>query len=54
MQVADTMSKNTWLLCFDEFQVVDVADAYNMHRVFSHLWQAGTVVVPYIYIYIYI
>jgi predicted ATPase len=45
LQVAEQMSKDTWLLCFDEFQVVDVADAFNLHRFFNVLWQNGTVVV---------
>ena len=44
-QIALQVSHEAWLLCFDEFQVTDVADALILHRFFDVLWSQGTVLV---------
>ena len=45
VHVASEISKEAWLLCFDEFQVTDVADALIMTKLFGTMWKNGTVVV---------
>jgi predicted ATPase len=45
LQVAQQLAEEAHLLCFDEFQVTDIADALIMSKLFSVLWQRGTVVV---------
>ncbi len=43
--VADDISSTTSLICFDEFQVTDVADALVMRRLFRYLFAHGLVLV---------
>lgn len=44
-EVTEDLYQQAWLLCFDEFQVTDVADAMVLKRLFSGLLEKGSVMI---------
>lgn len=45
VQIGRTIRQESRVLCFDEFQVTDIADAMILSRLFSSIWREGGVMV---------
>lgn len=44
-KIADDILQESYVICFDEFQVTDIADALLLKSLFTILWEKGCVVV---------
>lgn len=43
--VGDSIMEETWLICLDEFQVTDIADAMILKQLFAYLFDKGIILI---------